>query len=94
LPATAAEPEVTRVCAGAERFAQETVEWLDRRGPGLAAADREALRAGAGRLAELAAWWRFATDAPPPPGWRGPVVAYWRAVVRHQVDGGPAPEAG
>ncbi len=91
LPPTSTEADVTRLCAGAEQFAQELVAWLDHHGSALTPAEREELRAGAGRLAELAAWWRLATDQPLPPGWQGSVVSYWRAIVRQQADGQPVP---
>src|SRR5579884_1241344 len=68
-PEAFTEPDVTRSCASAEQFAQELLEWLDRRGPSLSAAERESLRAGARRITDVAAWWRFATDEPIPPTW-------------------------
>jgi L-alanine-DL-glutamate epimerase-like enolase superfamily enzyme len=72
-------------------FPEKVVEWLDKVGPSIGMSRRTELRAGAGRVAELAALWRLATDTVPPNGWKDSVVAYWRGVVRHRLDGGPAP---
>lgn len=77
-PEDSTEADVTRVVAGAEGFAQELVEWIERDRSGMDEADRRELRAGASRLAEAAARWRFATDRPVPPDWNGSAVSYWR----------------
>ncbi len=83
-PDTSTEADVTRVVAGAEQFAQDVAQWLDRPGNVIAPADREALRLGARRLGELAAFWRFATDRPVPADWTGSPGAYWRTLVEQR----------
>ena len=92
LPMASTEADITRMCAGAEQYAKDVVAWLDRSEPAEVPADRAALLTGARRVAELAAWWRFATDQTPPAGWREGAVTYWRAIVRQELDGGPPPE--
>jgi hypothetical protein len=80
-PNESTEADVTRLVAGAEQFAQDLATWLGQSGSATAPSDREALRAGARRLAELAAQWRFATDQPVPADWHGTAATFWRAVV-------------
>jgi len=94
MPGGFTEADVTRVCAAAEQFASDLGGWLGQRGDSANSDDRETLRAGARRVSELAAWWRFATDWPVPPAWTGSAAAYWRAVVRHKIDGEDLPELG
>ncbi len=86
-PAAASEADVTRLCAGAEQFSQDLVRWLGQSGGAVTPADRESLRAGARRLSELAASWRFATDHRVPSDWSGSAVAYWRTIARQNHDG-------
>jgi len=94
MPGGFGEADVTRVCAAAEQFASDLGAWLGQRGDSATPADRETLRAGARRVSELAAWWRFATDWPVPSAWTGPATAYWRAVARHKIDGEDLPKLG
>jgi hypothetical protein len=81
-PVDSTEADVTRLVAGAEQFAQDLATCLGQSGSATAAADRETLRDGARRLAELAAQWRFATDQSVPSDWNASAATYWRAVVR------------
>jgi hypothetical protein len=83
-PSDATEADVTRLVAGAEQFAQDLATWLGQSGSATQPGDRETLRAGARRLAELAAQWRFATDEPVPADWKGTAASYWRAVVHRE----------
>jgi hypothetical protein len=94
LPPSSSETDVTRACAAAEQFAHDLASWVGQPGANVDSTDRERLRAGARLVAELAAWWRFATDWPVPARWAGPAVSYWRLVVRHKVHGEPLPELG
>jgi len=91
LPATSTEADVTGACAAAEQYGQDLAAWLDRLGAMVTPAERDALRAGARRVTQLAAWWRFATDYPVPPTWNGPTAAYWRTIVRQHVEGESLP---
>jgi Protein of unknown function (DUF3830) len=91
MPGAATETDVTRVVAAAEQFSQDLARWLSQSQATGDAATREKLRAGSRRVAELAAFWRFATDSPPPASWSGSATSYWRAVVRHQTFGDPLP---
>jgi hypothetical protein len=94
LPPTSTETDITRVCAAAEQFAQDLALWLGQPGSEADPSERQRLRADGRLVAELAAWWRFATDWPVPAGWARSAVAYWRLVVRHKVYGEPLPEPG
>jgi hypothetical protein len=86
-PNDATEADVTRLVAGAEQFAQDLIKWLSQSGSRLPPDERQALRASADRLSELAARWRFATDERVPSDWSGSAADYWRAVIRGEVGG-------
>jgi hypothetical protein len=81
---SSSEADITRLVAGAEQFSYDLATWLDRRGVDIEPNERARLRAGARRVGELGAWWRFATDSHPPSDWSGSTVAYWRELVRQR----------